>query len=330
MPISKRRAGWQVDVRVSGQRVRRTVATKALAAELETKLRDDAGRIKAGLQPNRTLADALVQHLTAGAKALRSYDSLLYVARVIRPHLSRPIDQIADAAAAIIREGQKKGRQPATINRHLALLRKIGNQAYVWRWVDSPVGKRVQLLPERNERHVYLTREQVAQVAAKCKSEGARDAVLLAAYTGLRRGELLALRPENWRDGALWLSTSKSGRPRRVPVPPDAQEICARLPLTITANALRRDFAQARTALALSHVHFHDLRHTYASWLIQAGVDLISLKSLMGHSTLQMTSRYAHLEDANLDAAVARLGGQTVTKPSPKRPPRARKVAKIG
>lgn len=326
MPISKRRAGWQVDVRVDGQRVRRIVATKALAQELEGKLRTDAGRIKAGLQPNRTLADALAEYLTTSAKALKSYDSLLYVARVIRPFLNRPIEQIGSAASEIIRDGQANGRQPATINRHLALLRKIGNQALVWGWIDTPAGKRIQMLPERNERHIYLTREQVAALAAECRSEGARDAVLLAAYTGLRRGELLALGPQNWRDGALWLSTSKSGRPRRVPVPRDSWEICERLPLQTTAKALRTDFQQARKRLGLEHVHFHDLRHTYASWLIQRGVDLISLKSLMGHSTMQMTSRYAHLEEAGLTEAVARIGVQTVPKARPKRPPRAKSV----
>lgn len=318
MPITRRRGGWQVDVRVGGQRIRRLIASKALAQELEAKLRDDAGRIKAGLDPRRTLADALARHLTTSATALRSYESLLSVARVIRPFLGRPIDQIADAAADIIRDGQARNRQPATINRHLALLRKIGNQAVVWGWTQHPAGKRVQLLPERNERHVYLTKDEVARLASECRSQGAKDAVLLAAYTGLRRGELLALTPQHWRDGALWLATSKSGRPRRVPVPPDSWEICERLPLATTAKALRTDFDRARKAAGLPHVHFHDLRHTYASWLVQHGVDLISLKSLMGHSTIQMTSRYAHLEDEHLTAAVARLGGQNAPTPSPK------------
>jgi integrase len=322
MPIRRRRGGWQVDVRVDGQRVRRTADTKEQAIELERKLRDDAARSRLGLSPNRTLADALAEYLTTSAPALRSYESLLYVARVVRPFLDRPIDRIADAAADITRDGRAAGRKPATINRHLALLRRLGNLALIWGWTDTPVGKRVVLMPERNERHVYLTAEQVEALAAACATEGARDAVMLAAYTGLRRGELLALTPSAWRDGALWLATSKSGRPRRVPVPPFLAPACARLPLKTTAPHLRVDFEQARAAVGLSGVRFHDLRHTYASLLVQAGVDLRAVKDLMGHSTMQMTSRYAHLEDKHLTRAVKKItpkrGDHLVTTPSQK------------
>lgn len=332
MPIRRRRDGWQVDVRVHGERVRRTVDTKALAIELEAKLREDAQRARHGLRQRRTLADALAEYLSTSAPALRSYASLLYVARVVRPFLGRPIDRIADAAADIIRDGQAHERKPATVNRHLALLRRLGNLALVWGWTDTPVGKRVQMLPERNERHVYLTGEQVMEIACQCVTEGARDAVMLAAFTGLRRGELLALRAEDWREGALWLSTSKSGRPRGVPVPMSVRDVCARLPLRTTAVALRRDFHQARVKAGLPGVRFHDLRHTYASWLVQNGVDLRIVKDLMGHSTMQMTSRYAHLEDKQLARAVKKIspkrGDHVVTAPRQKTAAKSKKPAK--
>lgn len=328
MPIRKRRAGWQVDVRVDGRRTRQTVTTKEIAIELERRLRDDDSRAKAGLQPHRTLADALAEYLTTSATALKTYEDLLYIQRVIRPFLNRPLDRIADAAADIIRAGNAKGRTPARINRHLALLRRIGNLAMVWGWTDTPVGKRVQMLPERNERHVYLTPDQVEALAAACATDGARDAIRLAAYTGLRRGELLALEPSHWRDGALWLATSKSGRPRRVPVPPFIHDICERLPLRTTVNYLRGDFERARLAVGLTDVRFHDLRHTYASLLIQAGVDLRAVKDLMGHSTMQMTSRYAHLEDRHLTKAVKKIqpkrGDHVVTTKRQKRSSKAK------
>jgi integrase len=307
MAIRKRGDGWQVDVQVGGRRARQTVSTKALAVELERKIREEGERGKHGLRPGYTLEDALAEHLTTSATALRSLDSLLYVAKAIRPHLNRPIERIAEAAAAIIREGNAAGRKPATINRHLALLRRIGNLALVWGWTDTPVGKRVQLLTENNERHLYLSQEQVEALAEKAALEGTRDAIRLAAYTGLRRGELLALTPDAWRDGALWLATSKSGRPRRVPVPPHVHDICDRLPLRTTVKLLASDFRKARVLAGLPQVHFHDLRHTYASWLVQSGAGLLVVKNLLGHSTMQMTSRYAHLEDKQMNKAVSRL-----------------------
>lgn len=313
MPIRRRGDRWQVDVQVNGRRSRCAVATKATAIEVERKLRADIEREAHGLAPHRTLEDALAQHLSTTATALRSYQSVIYKARIIRPYLNRPIERIADAAADIIRAGKSAGRSPATINRQLALLRRLGALAQQWGWVDHPAGKRVTLLPERSERHVYLTQEQVARLASCARSEAVRDAIWLAATTGLRRGEILALGREAWRDGCLWLATSKSGRPRRVPVPAETAEICERLPLALTPDSLRGGFEAARASAGLDGIRFHDLRHTYASWLIQGGADLLVVRTLLGHSTMQMTARYAHLEDRQLTRAVRRMGKRRVT-----------------
>lgn len=305
MPIRRRGDRWQVDIQHHGQRARQSFATKTLAVEAERKIRDDLERQAAGLQPRRELADALAEYLTTHAPALKSRESLLSKARLIEPHLYRPLDRIADAASAIITAG--KGLTPATINRRLALLRRLGNLAHQWGWTDVALGARVKLLQERQDRHIYLSPEQVLSIIAHAPSQAVQDAIWLAACTGLRRGELLALRAQDWRGGALWLATSKSGRPRLVPVPQDAHEACERLPLRLTEDWLRRGFEQAREAAGLPHVRFHDLRHTYASLAIAAGVDLRVLKELMGHSTMQMTSRYAHLQDGQLVEAAAKM-----------------------
>lgn len=314
MPIRKRGASWQVDVQAHGRRARCTVSTKALAVEAERKLREDLERVAIGLRPSRTLADALAEWLTTSAPALKSHRETVSKARQIRAHLNVPLERIAEAASAIITAGQ--GKTAATINRRLALLRRLGNLAFRWGWTDQPLGARVQLLPEHQDRHVYLMVDQVAELVRHATLEGTKDAIWLAACTGLRRGELLSLTPANWRGNAIWLETSKSGRPRLVPVPPDAAHICERLPLRVSDGQLRRDFDQAREAAGMPHVRFHDLRHTFASWAVEAGVDLRVLKDLMGHSTMQMTSRYAHLQDAQLVAAVQRMAKSRVTHAS--------------
>lgn len=298
MPVEKRGGKWRVRVQFDGRRVSKTFGTKALAFEAERKLVEDLERERAGLQPNRTLADALANYLTTEARGLKAQNSLLSKARLIRQHLNRPISRIADAAADIIRAAD--GLTPATINRRLALLRRLGNLCHQWGWSDTRLGARVRLLQERQERHIFLTLDDVAQLVAACRVEAAKDAIWLAATTGLRRSELLGLTAQSWRGNALWLSTSKSGRPRLVPVPKDAAHICERLPLAIGDNLLRREFEHAREVTGMQHVRFHDLRHTFASWAVASGVDLRVLKELMGHSTMQMTSRYAHLEDAAL------------------------------
>ncbi|HQR23123.1 MAG TPA: site-specific integrase [Burkholderiaceae bacterium] len=207
--------------------------------------------------------------------------------------------------------------KPATINRYLSVLRRIGNLAEQWGLLER--APRITLLPERNERHVYLTPAEVQRLAAKCQPE-VGDAVRLAALTGLRRSELLRLRPSDLRDGALLLDArTKSGRPRLVPLPPEALRIArARLPWTIDAYQLRAGFESARKAARLPHVRFHDLRHTYASWLVQSGQSMKAVKDLLGHSTMAMTDRYAHLAAPHLVQAVSGLrlgtGGERVGK----------------
>lgn len=157
-------------------------------------------------------------------------------------------------------------------------------------------------------RHVYLTREQVRALAEAAGGvEG--DAILFAALTGLRRSELLKLTPAMIVDDCIMLdSHTKTGKPRAVPMPAQAARIARkRLPWVMTQDSLRNAFERARLAVGLPHVRLHDLRHTYASWLIQGGQSLSAVQDLLGHTTPTMTRRYAHLAPEHLKRAVKGL-----------------------
>lgn len=158
------------------------------------------------------------------------------------------------------------------------------------------------------------------------------EMIRVASYTGLRLGELLALR---WKDidldgsvvtvsramSAGVETTTKSGRVRRVPLPDQASAALARLRARedfIDQNELvfidpalgrplhpvtvRKRFKQARDAVGARPLRFHDLRHTYGSLLAAAGVDLVTIKEMMGHSALSTTGRYLHARPANEQA----------------------------
>lgn len=154
------------------------------------------------------------------------------------------------------------------------------------------------------------------------------EIIRLAAFTGLRRGELVTLR---WRDvdfhrrtvtvqrslsGSEEASSTKSRRARHVPMPDQAKAALERL-LTradftcpddyvfvnrfgrrIDPSALRRRYERARDAERLEPLRFHDLRHSYGSLLVAAGVDLVSVKAAMGHSRITTTERYLHARPA--------------------------------
>lgn len=171
-----------------------------------------------------------------------------------------------------------------------------------------PLGRRVALLPEHSERHVYLTIAQVQDIAGHTDAV-AGDMILFAALTGLRLGEMMALKPEQVKDGILALdSVTKNGRPRGIPLPLEAIAIAEKsLPWAISRSQLRDRWEAARKAAGMPHARWHDLRHTYASWLVQAGQPLTAIRDLLGHSSLAVTNRYAHLAPSHLLAAVGSL-----------------------
>jgi integrase len=153
------------------------------------------------------------------------------------------------------------------------------------------------------------------------------EIVRVAAYAGLRQGELLVLR---WRDldfsgsavtisramSARIESTTKSGRVRRLPLAdqaaaaldrtsrrehftrPDDLVFCNAFGRALDDSALRKRYRRAQAAIGVQPLRFHGLRHTFGSLLAASGIDLVTIKSAMGHSALSTTSRYLHARPA--------------------------------
>jgi len=247
--------------------------------------------------------------VTGEAAALRSARDLQNKVRSLLPFVEgRALVDVADAAEEAKRKWLAEELTPATINRRLAILRRVANLAYrQWGWLDHPLGSRVLLLPGEKSRHVYLTPKDVQRLAAAAPERSVKHAILLAAMSGMRRSELLALRKEDRQGQVLIVRHSKNGKPRVVPLPPEARSIP--VPIKLTVDELRKGWDRARAKAGLRDVRFHDLRHTYASWLVQAEAPLVAVRDLLGHSHVAVTSRYAHLATRHLRAAVRRMRG---------------------
>jgi integrase len=166
---------------------------------------------------------------------------------------------------------------------------------------------RVPRLREENARQVYLTAAQVKALATSAPNSSCRAAIMLAAYTGLRAGELLRLGACPSRAATLSVQISKSGKPRAVPIAGPVRPYLSALPLGCSYRLLIKWFHAARKKAGMKHVHFHDLRHSCASMLINEGVDLYTVGKILGHSSPQTTARYAHLSDASLQKAMGKL-----------------------
>jgi integrase len=158
----------------------------------------------------------------------------------------------------------------------------------------------------------------VLSACKKSRNGALADLVEFSLFTGIRRGEALGLtwdRVDRAR-GVIRLELTKSGRRREVPLSSNADAVLARR-WTPEAkdyvfgsrnwNSFRSAWESALVVAATDDLRFHDLRHTFASWLVQRGRSLREVQEALGHQTITMTMRYSHLAPDHLRAAVAVL-----------------------
>jgi integrase len=178
--------------------------------------------------------------------------------------------------------------------------------------------------------------------------------VVVALHTGLRRGEQFRLRWSEHVDfttGIVTVADSKSEEPRHVPMNDTVRAVLRALPSRLKSrwvfpsetgetpldaqNFVNRVFLPALRRAKIGDFHWHDLRHTFASRLVMAGVDLRTVQELLGHKTLVMTLLYAHLSPEHQLEAVQRLnrpnsGDASITGSITGRSERLRAVAAGG
>jgi len=221
--------------------------------------------------------------------------------------------------------GVERRLTAAAVNRPLALLRHLLRLAHEeWEAIDNV--PRIRLEKEPQGRLRWLTQEEITRLldaAAKSKNKELRANVIVALNTGLRLGELLGLIWErvDLSRGVIRLEVTKSGRRREVPL--NAESYDALVSLNPKASgrvfrtkSVRKAYENAVINAKLDDVNFHTLRHTFASWAVMRGVSLKELQELLGHSSLAMTMRYAHLAPERLRSAVTRLEGLTSSQPT--------------
>jgi integrase len=243
----------------------------------------------------------------------------------------------------------KRERSPATVNRELQVLSKVFSMAYDNGLVETNPMRRVHKLREAPARERYLTDEEEKSLFAILVGRRAhiRPIVIVALKTGMRQGEILGLKWEHvdFDQKTIYVAHTKTGRPRKIPMSK---------PVEVELRSLKQDasseehvFSYARTGLKLttfrhaweractaakiSGLRFHNLRHTFATRLRAKGVHEMDIMSLLGHTTLQMTSRYTHAMPENLRTAVDSLNKQPLQfRPRPeaiRSAPKSRQVA---
>lgn len=177
--------------------------------------------------------------------------------------------------------------------------------------------ERISMPKVRNERHVYLGRPEFLRVCKMIKPGKVRAAVHIAFYSAMRAGKVgLASASKNYAAFELDGEHTKNGLPRIAPIHPRIAHIVRnqRLwPVHPTKWTVSNAFKEGARKAGLAHARLHDLRHSTASEMINAGVDLYTVGGVLGHISAVCTKRYSHLATKTLQDAVALVGKKVRT-----------------
>lgn len=218
----------------------------------------------------------------------------------------------------------KKNYQSSSINRWTATLKHMFTKAVEWHMVEEDVLKRVRRakqLEENPGRLRYLTREESQTLINVC-ADHLKPIVICALNTGMRKSEILSLKWEqiDLKNGFILIEQTKNGQRREIPInntlKVTLQGLTRRLDIPFVFynpstckryDDVKKAFHGACKKAKINDFVFHDLRHTFASQLVMAGADITTIKELLGHKSLTMTLRYAHLAPSHKTRAVELL-----------------------
>jgi integrase len=247
------------------------------------------------------------------------------------PVISKAKSELAQGIQADGTSGEVRG--PATVNRYLSALSSVLSEARKeWHWINSNPVMSVSKRKEPKGRDRFLSDDERERLVVACKESPTKELlaiVWLAITTGARQGEIMGLRwPQvNLKEQKVEFVHTKNGEARTVGLNEPAlgllqQRAKARsnvatlhvgdlvFPSTTDPNKpleIRKAFNKALRAAKIRNFRFHDLRHTAASYLAMSHATLPEIAGVLGHKTLQVVQRYAHLSKSHTVAVTKRM-----------------------
>lgn len=346
MRVYHRGKNWYVDYAVEGKRVRKSFGRQRKVAELY--LKNTEVKIAKGeeLSPKYdfvSLSDFIAKYLeySRNNKSLSTYRTDLSRINSFQQFLKdKGIERLERITPAVIEEFKSlvlKSSSATTFNHYLTLVKAMLNKAVSWRNLRENPLREVKKLKSLNARQVrFLTDEEISAILDK-SGDLMKKVIRILLYSGMRRSELVFLA---WDDidflNKLITVQSKpetgfhpkSHRPRSIPINPDLEQLILDLPQKgkylfddgkgkplHCKDYYTKQFEKILKKADVKNANLHTLRHTFASNLVMAGVDLRTVQELLGHSTIKITERYAHLSPDHKTRAINVLKfGQDGTK----------------
>lgn len=232
---------------------------------------------------------------------------------------TRIIDQFISTASA-------SSKHSASL--YYRTLKAAFNKAVVWNYIKENPFNQIKSPKVPKSFPVFISESELIEIMNNMDLQLMKDIFTTAFYTGMRLGELLNMK-WNWIDFTQNVITiknssefnSKNKRERIIPIHrkvlfllknhfqlgkyPNAFVFCKRENIKLNEDFVSKQFKKAVRAAKLNEmIHFHSLRHSFASMLVQRGISLYAVKELLGHGNIKTTQIYSHLQKDNLMEAV--------------------------
>jgi len=199
------------------------------------------------------------------------------------------------------------------------------NKAIEWGNAKENPIKKIKLFKENNERVRFLEKEEIGRLLEVC-DHYLKQIVITALNTGMRKGELFNLKwsDVDFRNNLIFVNKTKNKERRIIPMNTALRKTLINMREHSTSESvfpnkgIRNRFEKALRCAIIKNFRFHDLRHTFASHLIMSGIDLMTVRELLGHKSIKMTMRYAHLSQDHKTRAMEIFGQAMDTIWTPK------------
>ena len=319
-------------------------AAKAWARKIESEI-DQGKHFKTSLAQEKTLADLINRYIETDLQQNKpntirdqigqlKYWAENYGHYKLSQFTTPVILEARDKMVAMKKIDSKTGEtiakyKSASINRYMSPLSAALSSGQKWEWIEThPIQGKFDKLRENNQRVRYLNEKERTRLLAVLKGRADKrlyQIVLIALNTGMRKSEIRNLK---WKDidfesSRIILKTTKNKESRTYPITPSIAKILDQIARTPNKNGYLfpsdtgetpYDFTKPwETALANADIEdfrFHDLRHTAASYLVMNGASIVHVQKILGHKTLDMVKRYAHLSDDHVSETLISMSGK--------------------
>ena len=238
------------------------------------------------------------------------------------------LDSVTQRQIDCFKATRLKSVKAVTVNLELRTLRSAFYTALRWKLIQENPFKGVRLCQIDDGVPPYLSQADFQKLLSMIGEEWLRDLVFVAGLTGMRRGELIHLRwsEVDLKNRSIRIQSganfrTKRGRSRVVPINAEVEKVLLRRRHSVKGEyvfhidgekvhdrGLSRWFKRyVRRAKLDPELHFHSLRHSFASWLVQGEVSLYEVQKLLGHSSIKVTELYGHLLTDDLRGAVSKI-----------------------